>query len=92
MSYQNFNNRPQPDQVLVEIANYAASYTIQSDLAYEIARYFDGSLGGLEALSYPACTKLLGRLFPVLWYQMAHWFQVRHFSLIQYRWLLILEQ
>lgn len=41
MSYQNFNNRPQSDQVLVEIANYAASYTIQSDLAYEIARYFE---------------------------------------------------
>lgn len=55
MSYQNFNNRPQPDQVLVEIVNYVASYTIQSDLAYEIARYcLMDTLGcGLEALSYP---------------------------------------
>jgi 2-methylcitrate dehydratase len=58
--------RPSPDQVLIDIANYAANYTVESALAYETARYcLIDTLGcGLEALDYPACTKLLGPIVP----------------------------
>src|ERR1700756_2529717 len=60
------NVRPKPDQVLVDIADYAASYKITSREAFETARHcLLDTLGcGLEALSYPACTKLLGPLVP----------------------------
>jgi 2-methylcitrate dehydratase len=57
---------PQPDQVIADIADYALSYQITSDLAYTTARYcLIDTLGcGLEALEYPACTKLLGPIVP----------------------------
>ena len=60
------NVRPDPDQVLVDIADYVCDYRIQSDEAYDTARYcLMDTLGcGLEALSYPACTKLLGPIVP----------------------------
>ena len=60
------NVRPQPDQVLSDIADYVMNYTIHSDLAYETARNcLIDTLGcGLEALEYPACTKLLGPIVP----------------------------
>jgi 2-methylcitrate dehydratase len=60
------NERPAPDQVLTDIADYALSYEVQSDLAYSTARYcLIDTLGcGLEALEYPACTKLLGPVVP----------------------------
>ncbi len=50
------------DQVLVDIADYVCNYTIESELAYATARNcLIDTLGcGLEALEYPACTKLLG--------------------------------
>lgn len=66
MSSHISNVRPQPDQVLVDIANYADSYKITSDLAYETARNcLIDTLGcGLEALEYPSCTKLLGPIVP----------------------------
>ncbi len=53
---------PRPDQVLVEIAEYVVDRDIKSDLAYETARYcLMDSLGcAMEALTYPACTRLLG--------------------------------
>jgi 2-methylcitrate dehydratase len=56
------NERPLPDKVLVDIADYVLSYEIDSPLAYETARNcLIDTLGcGLEALEYPACTKLLG--------------------------------
>jgi 2-methylcitrate dehydratase len=56
------NVRPKPDDVLVDIADYVANYEIESREAYETARYcLMDTLGcGLEALEYPACTKLLG--------------------------------
>jgi 2-methylcitrate dehydratase len=56
------NSRPEPDPLLVQIADYAANYTIQSREAYDTARYcLMDTLGcGLLALHYPACTKLLG--------------------------------
>jgi 2-methylcitrate dehydratase len=58
--------RPKPDQVLVDIADYAARFKITSKEAYETARHcLIDTLGcGLEALSYPACTKLLGPIVP----------------------------
>ena len=62
MSSHISNERPGPDQVLSDIADYALSYEIKSDLAYTTARNcLIDTLGcGLEALEYPACTKLLG--------------------------------
>jgi 2-methylcitrate dehydratase len=66
MSAHISNHRPQPDQVLVDIADYALNYPIDSSLAYETARHcLIDTLGcGLEALAYPACTKLLGPVVP----------------------------
>jgi len=60
------NQRPAPDQVLTEIADYALDYEIKSELAYSTARScLIDTLGcGLEALEYPACTKLLGPIVP----------------------------
>ena len=62
MSSHISNVRPKPDDVLVKIADYATGYEIRSREAYETARYcLMDTLGcGLEALEYPACTKLLG--------------------------------
>jgi 2-methylcitrate dehydratase len=58
--------RPKPDQVLVDIADYVLDHGIDSALAYETARNcLIDTLGcGLEALDYPACTKLLGSIVP----------------------------
>ncbi len=66
MSLHISNERPEPDKVLTDIADYALSYEIKSELAYETARYcLMDTLGcGLEALEYPACTKLLGPIVP----------------------------
>jgi 2-methylcitrate dehydratase len=52
--------------VLVDIADYVANYTIASEEAYRTAHYdLLDTLGcGFEALSYPACTKLLGPIVP----------------------------
>lgn len=60
------NERPAPDKVLIDIADYVHDYLITSDEAIKTARYcLMDTLGcGLEALSYPACTKLLGPIVP----------------------------
>jgi 2-methylcitrate dehydratase len=60
------NVRPAPDQVLVDIADYVLDYEITSGLAFETARNcLIDTLGcGLEALGYPACTKMLGPMVP----------------------------
>ena len=62
MSAHISNVRPKPDQVLVDIVDYATKYKVTSKDAYETARYcLMDTLGcGFEALEYPACTKLLG--------------------------------
>ena len=54
------------DQEIQEIVDYALSYSVSSDLAYKTAWYclLDTIGCGLEALEYPACTKLLGTLAP----------------------------
>src|SRR2546423_8513524 len=58
--------RPEPDQVMVDIADYVSRFPITSDEAYATAHYcLIDTLGcGFEALSYPACTKLLGPIVP----------------------------
>lgn len=60
------NVRPAPDKVLADIAAYACNYKISSKEAYNTARFcLMDTLGcGLEALGYPACTKLLGPIVP----------------------------
>src|SRR6516165_705116 len=62
MSTAALNVRPTPDKVMVGIADYALNYRIESAEAYQTARLcLMDTLGcGLEALGYPACTKLLG--------------------------------
>jgi 2-methylcitrate dehydratase len=66
MSAHISNVRPDPDQPLVDIANYVLDYDIKSQETYNTARLcLMDTLGcGLEALSYPACTKLLGPIVP----------------------------
>jgi 2-methylcitrate dehydratase len=60
------NNRPRPDKVITDIADYALKHAIKSAEAYATARLcLIDTLGcGLEALSYPACTKLMGPIVP----------------------------
>jgi len=62
MSTHVSNVRPKPDKVLVDIADYVAKRSIKSAEAYNTARLcLMDTLGcGFEALSYPACTKLMG--------------------------------
>src|ERR1700683_410477 len=62
MSSHISNERPQPDKVLVDIAEYVLNFEIRNDLAWKTAHYcLLDTLGcGFEALTYPACTKLLG--------------------------------
>jgi 2-methylcitrate dehydratase len=58
--------RPDPDSALVAIAEYAKTYVIDSEQAYDTARYclMDTLACGFQALKYPACTKLLGPVVP----------------------------
>jgi 2-methylcitrate dehydratase len=60
------NVRPDPDKVLVDIADYVVKYQLSSDEAYDTARHclIDTIGCGIEALGYPACTKLLGPVVP----------------------------
>jgi 2-methylcitrate dehydratase len=58
--------RPEPDRVLVDIAAYARDAQIPSEVAYETARYclMDTLACGFQALSFPACTRMLGPVVP----------------------------
>ena len=60
------NVRPDPDQVLVDIAHYVCDYQITSNEAYQTARNcLIDTLGcGLLALRFPECTKHLGPIVP----------------------------
>ncbi len=66
MSLHLASTRAAPDQVLTDIADYVIDYVVTSDEAYDTARHclMDTIGCGLEALSYPACTKLLGPIVP----------------------------
>jgi 2-methylcitrate dehydratase len=58
--------RPAPDAVLSDIAEYALRFEIKSTLAYETAAYclMDTLACGFQALKFPACTKLMGPVVP----------------------------
>ncbi len=66
MSSHISNVRPAPDKVLADIANYVHDYIITSAEAFDTARHclIDTIGCGIEALGYPACTKLLGPIVP----------------------------
>lgn len=66
MSSVALTDRPAADTVLTDIANYVADYTVTSPEAWNTARLcLMDTLGcGLEALNYPACTKLIGPIVP----------------------------
>jgi len=58
--------RPDPDPVIVDIANYAKDQAIGSQLAYDTARHclMDTLACGFQALQYPACTRMMGPVVP----------------------------
>jgi 2-methylcitrate dehydratase len=58
--------RPQPDPLLTAIASYARNFSVQSEVAYETARYcfMDTLACGFLALRYPSCRRLLGPVVP----------------------------
>src|SRR5260370_16048225 len=63
---QSGRQRPDPDRLLQEIADYVLSDAYELPDALETARLcLLDSLGcALQALQYPACTKLLGPIVP----------------------------
>jgi 2-methylcitrate dehydratase len=58
--------RPAPDGLLTDIADYVLDYHVSSDLAYETARFclMDSLACAFQALDFPECTKLLGPVVP----------------------------
>ncbi len=60
------NVRPEPDQELVDIADYVHDVALDSIDAYNTARYcLMDTLGcGILALRFPACTRHLGPIVP----------------------------
>lgn len=64
--YSISNERPPVDKVITDIADYVLNYEIKNEVAWKTAHYcLLDTLGcGLEALTYPACTKLLGPIVP----------------------------
>ncbi|HFB66794.1 MAG TPA: bifunctional 2-methylcitrate dehydratase/aconitate hydratase [Aeromonadales bacterium] len=60
------NVRPAPDKELVDIAEFVADYVIESEVAYDTARYcLMDTLGcGFLALRYPECAKHMGPIVP----------------------------
>src|SRR3989442_1098670 len=66
MSAHISNVRPQPAQLPADSADSVLACPVESAFAYETARNcLIDTLGcGLEALEYPACTKLLGPVVP----------------------------
>ena len=65
-TYEKSAERPAPDRLLIELAEYASTYEIKSELAYETAYYclMDSLACSFQALQYPACTSLLGPVVP----------------------------
>jgi hypothetical protein len=58
--------RPQPDQPMLDIADYVCDYEIDSSEAYRTARHclLDSIACALMALDFPECVKLLGPIVP----------------------------
>jgi 2-methylcitrate dehydratase len=59
-------SRPEPDRLLVEIADYVCDYEVESDAAWQTAHYClkDSLACALLALRHPECVKLLGPSVP----------------------------
>src|SRR5690554_4276392 len=66
MSSHLSNEHTETDRVIVDIVDYVRDYEITSEQAFRTAHYcLLDTLGcGFEALTYPACTKLLGPVVP----------------------------
>lgn len=66
MSSHISNVRPEPDSFLAELADYVLNYRIDSDEAYDTARYcLMDTLGcGILALKFPECVKRMGPVVP----------------------------
>ena len=66
MSAHISNVRVEFDQEMIDIVDYVMQYKVESSVAYATARNcLIDTLGcGLEALEYPACTKLMGPIVP----------------------------
>src|SRR6201984_2563653 len=66
MSAYDAKSAQRPEAALVAIARYARDFTVQSEAAYETARYclMDTLACGWQALKYPACRRLLGPVVP----------------------------
>jgi 2-methylcitrate dehydratase len=66
MTVEISNVRPAPDEIIVQLADYAANYVPQSAESLDTARYnLMDTLGcGLLALNYPECIKRLGPIVP----------------------------
>lgn len=58
--------RADPDQALIDIADYVCDTKIDNKLAFKMAHYclMDALACGFQALDYPACSKLLGPVVP----------------------------
>ena len=58
--------RPEPDQAMVDIANYVTDYRIDTAESFTTARYMllDSIGCALMAMKHPECTKHLGPLVP----------------------------
>jgi 2-methylcitrate dehydratase len=58
--------RPDPDQPMVDIANYVSDYHISSAEAFETARYMlmDSLACSMLAMRFPECVKHLGPVVP----------------------------
>ncbi|WP_290886196.1 bifunctional 2-methylcitrate dehydratase/aconitate hydratase [Arenimonas sp.] len=68
MSQQDIRSaqRPEPDQAMVDIANYVTDYYIGSSEAYTTARYMllDSLACAMLAMRHPECVKHLGPIVP----------------------------
>jgi len=58
--------RPDPDQPLVDIADYVADYHLSSSEAFKTARYvlLDSLACSMLAMKFPECVKMLGPVVP----------------------------
>jgi len=58
--------RPQPDQVIQDIADYVCDYEVNSELAYSTAYYclMDSLACAVLAMKFPDCKRLLGPIVP----------------------------
>src|SRR3546814_4565006 len=58
--------RPQPDQPMVDIADYVVDYRIESQEAYDTARYMllDSLACAMLAMKFYGCVKHLGPIVP----------------------------